>query len=131
MLTPPPRDFTQGYDPAPDRLLRVISEGSANSAMKGFAGRLDGDETIAVAAYVKARFIDKSLDAGTVSYHTPQAGWPDHRARYGAAFPFVLGEKSIATPPRLLSAAETRGLKLYRESCVACHDGGAALRDGE
>lgn len=126
-LSPPPRDFTRA-DPAKlsrERMIAAVTHGRAGTAMKGFSGLLSADEIAAVVDYVRTDFMLKKRR--NTAYHTPENGWPNHE-RYAAAFPFALGEIAIDTPWDTLSPVQQAGLRLFRTSCISCHDG-VHLRD--
>lgn len=121
-VDPAPRDF-QASDP--DELTRpemigAVRHGRAGTAMASFDSVLSDAEIQAVVEYVRRRFMG---DSGVERrYHTAANGWPDHRARYGAAFPFVTGEIPLDTPPARLTRRQRRGLEMYFDGCVTCHD---------
>jgi len=80
--------------------------------MRGFADLLGAKDIEAVSAFVETEFV--RCRAVNTRYHTTENGWPDHRERYGAAYPHVLGS---AIPPN-----DDSGLRLFRETCAVCHD---------
>lgn len=121
-VDPPPRDFTAA-DPASltrDSMIDAVRDGRAGTAMAAFDRVLSEGEIEAVVDYVRDRFMDSPRTRGR--YHTAANDWPEHEQRYGAAFPFVTGELSLDTPVEELSARERRGLKMYFDGCVTCHD---------
>lgn len=128
-MVPPPRDFTQ-VDPATltrDAMLRIVGSGKPGTGMKGFAGTLSAEEIALVVDFVRAEFM--SARAPNTRYHTVANGWPDHE-RYRDAFPFATGELATDTPPEQLTASQQRGLRLYFNSCVSCHDQGRVSEPG-
>lgn len=80
--------------------------------MESFQGILSPEEMEAVAAFIVDEFVKRK--AANTTYHTAENGWPDHRQRYGAAYPYVLGE---ATPGEI----PTEGSRLYLSNCGTCH----------
>ncbi len=120
-LSPPPRNFLQA-DPevlTPDRIRGSISEGRAGTAMQPFRWTLTEDEIKAVAAYVYTAFVkDKRPNT---RYHTVENGWHDHD-RFRESYPFATGEIPLDTPSEILSESQRRGLQVYLQSCVSCHD---------
>jgi cytochrome c oxidase cbb3-type subunit 3 len=85
--------------------------------MKSYRGVLSAEEMQAVAAFVVDEFVARQ--AGHSAYHTAENGWPEHRQRYGAAYPYVLGEARVDGP-------STPGSQLYLSACTACHQPDAA-----
>ena len=128
-LSPPPRDFTDPRNLDPAGMIETIRNGSANTAMKPFRDILSEDEIKAVARYAYDAFaLCASVPAG---YHTVENGWENHRERYEAAYPFVLGEISPERSEPSLSEEERRGRALYRQACVICHERDRTRRSGE
>jgi cytochrome c oxidase cbb3-type subunit 3 len=116
VLSPKPRDFTAGgLDAA--AVLRALSGGRPGTAMQDFRSVLTPAEMEAVAAFVVDEFVTRK--APNTAYHTAANGWPDHRRRYGAAYPYVLGQASV-------EAAQTAGSRLYLSACITCHQPDAA-----
>ncbi len=91
--------------------------------MRSFANTLTPSDIKAVAAFVKSEFVNKK--AINTYYHTPGNGWPDHRKRYGSAYPFVLGKIAIDTPAKKLTPKQIQGLAIFKNSCITCHNGRA------
>lgn len=89
--------------------------------MQPFAQILDDSEIEAVTAFVLEGLVRCATP--NIRYHTTGNGWPDHEARYGAAFPFVLGTLAADKREAELSAAERSGLSLFRRACSVCHEG--------
>lgn len=130
MLKPPPADFTAA---TPDRLseesiTKTLREGRPGTAMKSFVGVISDAELHAVARFVHDEFVVRK--AANTHYHTTENGWPEHRQRYGAAFPFVTGEIPLSRPWDQLDPAQVRGRRLFQSTCITCHDTGAA-HEGE
>jgi len=121
MLDPKPRDFTQSPGLARERIVAVLLNGKPGTAMKPFTGLLSAAEIGDVASFVAETFV--RCGARNTAYHTPANGWPDHQARYGAAFVFATGELPLDVPERLLNAGEQAGLTLFRSACISCHEG--------
>jgi len=125
MLDPKPRDFTlesgQAAELGRDRIIAVLLEGKPGTAMKPFTDLLSAAEIEDVASFVAETFV--KCGARNTAYHTPENGWPDHEARYGAAFAFATGELPLDVPERLLDAHEQAGLALFRSACISCHEG--------
>lgn len=101
-------------------MAETIRNGRANTAMKPFRDILTDDDIKAVAAYA----YDSFALCGTVptAYHTVENGWFDHRNRYGAAYPFVLGDIPPDGPDGPLDTEQRQGRELYRRACVICHE---------
>jgi len=118
-LAPPPRDFTSGEDLRRDRMIASVLNGRANTAMRPFRDLLSTNDIAAVVDFIRESFI-RCHDNGTL-YHIAANGWPAHRERYGAAYPFVLGAQS-ANLEKTQAADAPPGLTLFRESCTICHD---------
>ncbi len=91
--------------------------------MKPFSGIISEGEIVDLVAYVSEAFVD----CGDIwpRYHTVANGWPDHRAKYQTAYPYVLGQRPVAAVGAA-SDAGGQGLRLYRETCSVCHDPAAA-----
>lgn len=119
-LEPPPRDFTAPPFLNRDRIMQAVMEGRPGTAMHGFNTILKVDEITAVANFVEQAFGRCPKD--NQNYHTAENGWPDHQARYGAAYSVVLGQAPLDAAPETLGPTQQRGLALYRESCIVCHD---------
>lgn len=122
-LSPRPRDFTT-TDPAKltrDKMIDAVTHGRKDSAMKGFATLLSASDIAAVVDFVRADFMSGKPAVNTY-YHTAENGWPDHKKRYGAAYPFVLGEIPLDTPWEKLTPAQQAGKRLYMSGCITCHD---------
>ncbi|RMD78443.1 MAG: hypothetical protein D6809_05805, partial [Gammaproteobacteria bacterium] len=127
-----PRDFTTSaarreLDRA--RMLRAVREGRPGTAMRPFAGILGPEEMEAVVDYIRATFMAGRPPPGA-RYHSAANGWPEHRRRYGAAYPFVLGQIPLDRPDEALSEAQRRGKRLYLEACISCHDRPRVRRQG-
>lgn len=116
-LAPRPRDFTATPDLDLRRITRAVRLGRPGTAMKGFAGILGEAEINDVAAFVEERFVRHR--APERFYHTAENGWPDHERRYRAAYPFVLAQLGADRPS---AEAGQRGWRLFRDSCITCHD---------
>jgi len=129
MLEPKPKDFTKAQDLDAPTILRRLREGKPGTAMKSFAGTLSDREMEAVAAFVLDEFVRRK--APNTAYHTTENGWPDHEAKYGAAFPFVKHELSLDTPVAELDEGQRRGRKLYLDACVTCHEPKTATKGWE
>ena len=121
MLDPRPRDFTQSAGLDRDRIVAALREGKPGTAMKPFTGLLSEPEIEDVASFVAETFV--KCGARNTAYHTPENGWPDHEARYRAAFAFATGELPLDVPERLLDQGEQAGLALFRSACISCHEG--------
>lgn len=121
-LAPPPRDFTRAdaRTLSAAELREAITDGRPGTAMKGFRGILSPADVAAVAAFVRAEFIDAR--APNTRYHTAGNGWPDHQ-RHRAAFPFARGEIALDAPWEQLDEEQRRGKRLFLASCISCHDG--------
>jgi cytochrome c oxidase cbb3-type subunit 3 len=123
-LDPPPRDFTQARDLDRARIVKTLREGRPATAMQSFRGLLQPREMEALADYLLTAFV-ACREVNTL-YHTAANGWPDHRARNGRSFPFVLGAISPNLPESALTPAQRQGLTLFRQACSICHEGAAA-----
>jgi cytochrome c oxidase cbb3-type subunit 3 len=120
-LQPPPRDFTavESRGMARERMLAVVRDGKAGTAMKPFRDVLSPAELEFVVDYVRFSFMTHR-DPNT-RYHTRENGWPDHD-RFQKAFPFATGEIPLDTTSRNLSEGDIDGRRLYLTSCISCHD---------
>lgn len=100
-------------------MIAAVSDGRDGTAMRPFRDLLSPDDIALVVDFVRDSFM-RCRDNPT-RYHTEENGWPAHRARYGAAYPFVLGARSAreAIEP---AASPPPGLVLFRENCSICHD---------
>ena len=128
-LSPPPRDFTAA-DPAKltrDKMIDAVSHGRKDTAMQSFAGLLSPDDIVAVVEFVRHNFMAGKVGANTY-YHTAANGWPDHKRRYGAAYPFALGKIPLDTPWTELTPEQQEGKRLFMSGCITCHDR-ARVRD--
>jgi len=121
MLDPKPRDFTRATDLDRGRIVAVLHTGKPGTAMKPFMGVLNAAEIADVATFVADTFV--ACGARNTAYHTEANGWPDHQARYGAAYDFATGTLPLDIPERLLEPAEKAGLALFRSTCISCHEG--------
>ncbi len=119
-MDPPPRDFTRARDLTVAKVLETLEKGVPNTGMKSFANVIGPEEREAVAAFVVDEFVARG--ARNTAYHIPENGWPDHRARYGEAFPFVAGDIGLEAPLDSLDAAQRRGRALYLDACITCHE---------
>jgi len=120
-LTPAPRDFTQ-LDPASlsrEQMMAAVAQGRLGTAMMAFAATLREDEIGDVVDYVRKEFM--LGERKNTRYHTPENGWPEHE-RYAAAFPFALGDLSLAIPIEKLTPTQQDGRRLFMSSCVTCHE---------
>jgi len=124
-LTPPPVDFTNSsVTTLPEtRIVAALTNGKPGTAMKSFASVLSEGEIRAVARFVFDEFVVSK--AVNTRYHTAENGWPNHE-RYRLAFPFATGAISIAQAWETLSPEQARGKRLFLDTCVTCHDRGAA-----
>lgn len=111
MLVPVPRDFTSAPDLRTLDVETAVRAGRPGTAMTSFASILTDAQISAVAQFVVSEFV--ACGHLNTSYHTAENGWPRHRERYGAAYPFVLGNRDAGT---------AAGWLLYREACIVCHD---------
>jgi len=123
LLATPPRDF---QSTPPERLPReriaaAVRDGVPGTGMQAFGGILDARDIAAVAAFVRAEFVEKRLP--NTRYHTAANGWSDHE-RYRDAFPFARGDVALDADPASLSNAERRGRQLFVSACITCHDRG-------
>lgn len=127
-LQPPPADFTRA-----DRatltvaaIEDVLRRGRPGTAMKSFAQVIGEDEIRAVARFVVDEFVVRKAE--NTRYHTAENGWPDHD-RYRHAFPFARGNIPLSQAAETLTPEQAAGRRLYLNSCVSCHDRGAAVAD--
>jgi cytochrome c oxidase cbb3-type subunit 3 len=118
-LNPKPRDFTQAQDLDEDAVFRTLRAGKGGTAMKSFSGILSEQEMRAVSAFVVDEFVRRR--ARNTAYHTPENGWPEHRAKYEAAYPFVLGERS-PDDAEAVSGEAAAGRRLFLSTCITCHE---------
>lgn len=124
-LTPPPADFTKASEISlPEaRIIATLQAGKPGTAMKSFSSVLSARETRAVAHFVFDEFVVRK--AVNTHYHTAENGWPNHE-RYRNAFPFATGEIPLSRAWDTLNPEQVRGKRLFLETCVTCHDRGAA-----
>jgi cytochrome c oxidase cbb3-type subunit 3 len=128
-LSPPPRDFTSA-DPAKltrAKMIAAVTHGRKDTAMQSFAGLLSPEDIAAVVDFVRHNFMAGKV-GGNTHYHTAANGWPDHKRRYGAAYPFALGKIPLNTPWDKLTPQQREGKRLFMSGCITCHDR-ARVRD--
>jgi cytochrome c oxidase cbb3-type subunit 3 len=128
-LDPKPRNFRETSLNALSRetMINAVLKGKPGTAMKSFAKTLSMQDIETVVDFVRKEFMrDKKINT---RYHTAENGWPNHRARYGKAFPFALGEIAIDVPADQLTKEQREGKKLFMNSCISCHDRGKATSD--
>jgi len=123
-LTPPPADFTRFSEASLPhaKILATLRDGRPGTAMKPFASILSEAEMQALARFVFDEFVIRK--AANTRYHTEENGWPDHD-RYRVAFPFATGEISLSQAWETLTPEQTRGKRLFLETCITCHDKGS------
>ena len=88
--------------------------------MKSFASLFKPSDMESLATFILSEFTAKK--ALNTTYHTPENGWFDHQSRYGAAYPFVLGEVGLNQPLDSLDARSKAGRALFLDACVTCHE---------
>ena len=120
MLEPPPRRLAGNRDLSRATIEAAIRHGRDGTAMVSFSDLLDERQIADLTAFVFERLVTASDRIG--AYHTEANGWPDHRQRYGEAFPFVLGQSDAGVPTSQLSEAERQGRSLFLEGCITCHE---------
>jgi cytochrome c oxidase cbb3-type subunit 3 len=113
LLRPPPRNFTAAPALILDHVEQTIRSGKPGTAMRAFRDILSAEQIAAVASFVIDEFVRCKRE--NTRYHTRENGWPDHRERYGSAYPYVLGEAVV-------DDSSTEGFRLFRETCISCHD---------
>ncbi|MEW7989762.1 MAG: c-type cytochrome [Candidatus Thiodiazotropha sp.] len=120
-LTPPPRNFIASDAQAltRQRIQTAIRDGRPATAMKPFRDILADEEIEAVSLYVHSAFIVGKQP--NTQYHTVENGWYDHD-RFRDSFPFATGEIPLDSPADRLTEKQKRGLRIYLESCISCHD---------
>jgi len=97
--------------------------------MKSFSNAISQKEIEQVATFVFNEFVsNKNINT---FYHTPENGWYDHKDRYAAAYPFVLGEIEIDAKRDDLNSEQKNGLQLFLKTCITCHDGGKIIEKGD
>jgi cytochrome c oxidase cbb3-type subunit 3 len=89
--------------------------------MKGFEKVLAADEIAAVVDFVRSEFMERKNP--NTRYHTVDNGWDNHD-KYRPAFPFALGQLSLATPWESLTAEQRVGRQIFVAGCITCHDRG-------
>ncbi|WP_109116886.1 cytochrome c [Azospirillum sp. TSO22-1] len=119
-LDPPPRNFVQSPGLTLEKILSTLEHGSPGTGMKSFRNVLSAYERRDVAVFVLEEFVRRGNH--NTAYHTPENGWPDHAAKYGAAYPFVQGKASLDTPPATLDDKARAGRALFVEACITCHE---------
>lgn len=130
-LSPPPRDFTHA-DPVKlsrKKMIDAVTHGRRNTAMQSFAGLLSPEDIAAVVDFVRHNFMSGKVGSNT-RYHTAANGWPDHKRRYGAAYPFALGKIPLDTPWSQLTPEQREGKRLFMSGCITCHDRGRVRNPG-
>jgi cytochrome c oxidase cbb3-type subunit III len=122
-LSPKPRDFTAvaAAKLTREKMIDAVAHGRKDTAMKGFSTLLSDADIAAVVDFVRQTFMAGKGGVNT-QYHTAENGWPDHERRYGAAFPFALGEIPLDTPWESLTPAQREGKRLFMSGCITCHD---------
>lgn len=128
-LAPAPRSFVDATPQTLPRaaIERALREGRAGTAMKSFAGIVDEQELVAVAAFVFDEFVVRK--APNTAYHTPENGWHDHQ-RFSDAFAFATGEVALDTPWEQLTPTQVEGKRLFLSTCVSCHDRARVADEG-
>jgi cytochrome c oxidase cbb3-type subunit 3 len=121
MLDPPPRDFTAAIGLDATKIAAAVARGRPGTAMQPFSNILSRQEITDVAAFVAERFVG-CQDPNT-TYHTRANGWPEHEARYAAAYPFVDGTATIDEPAEVWPPDRQAGRALFLSSCISCHEG--------
>ncbi|MCU7941486.1 MAG: c-type cytochrome [Candidatus Thiodiazotropha sp. (ex Cardiolucina cf. quadrata)] len=120
-LSPPPRNFIAS-DPdglTKQRIRDAISKGRPTTAMKPFRDVLADEDIEAVTLYVHTAFVIGKRT--NTQYHTVENGWYEHD-RFRDSFPFATGEIPLDAPNDSLTEKQKRGLRVYHESCISCHD---------
>ena len=120
MLDPPPRRLAGNRDLSREAIEDAIRHGRDGTAMVRFGGLLDDREIADLTAFVFERLVSKPERIS--GYHTEANGWPDHRNRYGQAFPFIRGEADLSAPSSKQSEVERQGRALFLQSCITCHE---------
>lgn len=129
-LDPPPRDFTKA-DPrvlTRERMMAAVTDGRPSTGMKSFSRVLDQNSRAAVVDYIRREFMNGTAAPGM--YHTEANGWPDHRRKYGRAYPFATGAIATDTLAAELTEDELIGRELFQSSCMSCHDQGIVRDEG-
>ncbi len=119
-LDPPPRNFVQSPGLTLDKILSTLEHGVSGTGMKSFKNVLSAEERRDVAVFVLEEFVRRG--APNTAYHTVENGWPDHHAKYAAAYPFVRGGASLDTPLDTLDNTARAGRALFLDSCITCHE---------
>lgn len=109
-------------------MLEAITFGKPDTGMKGFQGILSNKEIALVADFIRKEFIHSK--APNTRYHTRENGWPNHE-RYRAAFPFATGEIPIDSQWDTLDKEQQRGLRVFMNTCVSCHDRAKVQNEGQ
>lgn len=127
-LVPPPANFTlsDAASLTPEQIGATVREGRPGTAMKSFRGTINDADIRAVSQFIFDEFVVRKAE--NTRYHTIENGWPNHQ-RYQDAYPFATGEISLTLPWEKLTQAQSRGKRLYLESCVSCHDRGKLAED--
>lgn len=128
-LTPRPRSFiaTELSDISREVMIATVTQGSAGTAMQGFANTITAEDIGLVVDFVREEFMRNK--ASNTSYHTVENGWPNHQ-QYAPAFPFALGELAIDTSADQLTKQQLLGRRIFMQSCVTCHDRGRVEDEG-
>ncbi|PIW28138.1 MAG: cytochrome c class I [Rhodospirillales bacterium CG15_BIG_FIL_POST_REV_8_21_14_020_66_15] len=128
-LSPKPADFTTAKHLTAPKIMQVLRHGVKGTAMKSFAKTLSPEEIEDVARFIESEFVTKA--AVNTFYHTKENGWPRHRERYAAAYPFVKREIAIDKAPTTMTPEQRHGLALFKKTCITCHAGRESKASGE
>ena len=120
-LSPAPRNFnaTALTDLSRERMIAVVTHGSPKTAMTSFTRYLNSDQIELVVDFVRQEFMRDQQE--NTRYHTLENGWPNHN-RYQSAFDFATGKLALDEPSEQLNDEQNRGLRLFMEACISCHD---------
>lgn len=108
-------------------MLETVALGKPDTGMKSFESLLTDKEIELVVDFVRREFMQER--AVNTRYHTKANGWPNHE-RYRSAFPFATGELTIDTPWDQLTSDQQRGLTMFMNTCISCHDRAKVKTEG-
>lgn len=130
-MVPPPRDFTSPSARAeltPERMIRSVTYGRAETAMAGFRTQLSNDDIKAVVTYIRSGFMDSGNNEGISGTHAGarQAAPSDNitkappsPARPTAPKPVTVN--MTAAMPNGLKGDAAKGAGFYMSNCATCH----------
>jgi len=131
-FTPPPRDFTSPAAKAeltPERMIRSVTYGRAETAMTGFGTQLSKEDIKAVVDYIRTGFMAVGNNEGISGTHagarqvapsnhsTPAQQIPPS----GSTTPKAAVVNMSASMPKGLKGDAIKGAGFYMSNCATCH----------